>query len=137
MEVSHTAARSYNTGALTKLLTDIDGWRAGGDGDGAPAIFDFMTIVLQSGYTPAVKWLLGEGKAGSLLSDFAQRDIINAPLKWPAYFIDTMTLDENDEREEALSDLDEVGYSLGDSARTCTCSLELAPMTRLAQAASS
>ena len=28
MEVSHTAARSYNTGALTKLLTDIDGWRA-------------------------------------------------------------------------------------------------------------
>ena len=47
----------------------------------------------------------GQG-VGSLPSDFAQRDIVNAPLKWLAYFIDTMTLDKNDEGEEALSDLD-------------------------------
>ena len=84
---------------------------AGGDGDGAPAIFDFVTIVLQSNCTPAVKWLLGDGKLGSLPSDFAQRDIVNAPLKWPDYFIDTMTLDENNERKEALSGLDEADFA--------------------------
>ena len=53
MAGAHPTARGYNAGALTKLLTAIDEWRAGGDGDeGTPAIFDFMTIVLQSDYTP-------------------------------------------------------------------------------------
>ena len=55
--------------------------------------------------------MLGESKVGALPSDFAQPDVINAPLKWMSYFMDTVTLDENDEREDALSDLDEADFA--------------------------
>ena len=52
MAGAHPASRGNNAGALTKLLTDIDEWRAGGDNaEHAPTIFDFMTIVLRSDYT--------------------------------------------------------------------------------------
>ena len=83
MAGAHPTSKGYNAGALTKLLTAIDGWRAGVDGDDrAPAIFDFMTIVLKSYFTARRSSSGCSGRAfykvGAFPSDFAQHDTINA-----------------------------------------------------------
>ena len=92
-----------NAALLTSLVSAIDGWRAGDadESEDAPDRFKVTDIILQSGYTQAIKWVLGLGQAG-LPSVFSDEDIVPVPLEWPEFFLDTLVTGSDGERDDML-----------------------------------
>ena len=103
-----SVARGSHAGAalLTALVSSIDEWRAGDDATDTFAVTD---IILQSGFTPAVKWVLGLGSSAALPSIFNDEDIVKVPLEWSEFYIDTIVTGSDGSDDDLLA-----GLKIGD-----------------------
>ena len=117
-ETDMSGVRGTHAGAslLTALVAEIDAWRAGDDSEDTFAVTD---IILQSGFTPSVKWVLGLGRASALPSVFHEDDIVKVPLEWSEYFIDTIVTGSDGTPDDLLA-----GLKIGDFAPTFISNLK-------------
>ena len=113
-----SAARGMRAGAslLTALVAGIDAWRTSDDSADTFAVTD---VILQSGYTPSIKWVLGLGSSSALPSVFDDDDIVKVPLEWSEYFIDTIVTGSDGTSDDLLA-----GLKIGDFAPTFISNLK-------------
>ena len=99
------ARTRFSAAYMTTLLVKMNEWKKAQDSDEPPDTFELIEMIMASGFTPAMKWILGLAKTHSLPSDFSTSEFVTSPLRWDDYFVDTITTGSDGEVDHSLSDL--------------------------------
>jgi len=103
-ETDFTRTR-HSAAYMTTLLVQMNGWKKAQDSDEPPDAFELIEMIMASGFTPAIKWILGIAKTHSLPSDFSTSEFVTSSLRFDDYLVDTITTGSDGEVDHSLSDL--------------------------------